>query len=52
MTKDQQIISDVYRQVENLEDFVKISAIDFKISQREAEEILRLLREIKDTTLK
>lgn len=48
MTKLLQLINDV----ENIEDFIKSSAVDYKIDKQTANEILRLIKESKERALK
>lgn len=38
--------------IETIEDFVKLSTLDYKINEQEAKEILRLLRDVKEIGLK
>lgn len=45
-------VSEISKQVDNLEDFIKICTFDYKISEREAKEILRMIREIKEVIVK
>ena len=40
------------QQIETIEDFIKVSYPDGKIDEQMANELLRLLREVKDTGLK
>ncbi len=42
----------LYNDVEFMEDFIKLSAIDYKIDKQTANEILRLISEMKDRALK
>lgn len=53
MNEQEQIkILHIVHQIETVEDFVKISAADYKITTETGNELLRLLREIKTTALK
>ena len=47
MSKLLQLINDI----DNLEDFIKISALDYKIDNQTAKEILRLIKEAKTQAL-
>jgi hypothetical protein len=40
------------QEIENMEDFIKISSIDFKIDKQVTNELLRLLQNIKEIGLK
>jgi len=48
MQKLMQLLTDI----DNLEDFIKITAIDKKIEEQTAREILRLISEMKTSALK
>lgn len=40
------------QEIENVEDFIKVSTVDFKIDEQVANELLRLLQNIKEIGLK
>jgi len=47
MEKLNQLLTDI----DNLEDFIKVSAVDSRINEQTANEILRLIKEMKDRAL-
>ena len=49
---DKEKLMQLYNDIEFLEDFIKVSAVDNKIETRTANEILRLTREAKERALK
>lgn len=50
--KDTKKLLQLLTDVDNLEDFIKVSAVDGKIDNQCANEILRLIKEAKDRALK
>ena len=48
MEKLNQLLNDI----DNLEDFIKVEAVDSRITEQTAREILRLISEMKDRALK
>jgi hypothetical protein len=49
---NEQKLMQLIHDVEFMEDFIKVSAVDYKIDTQTANEILRLIREMKDRALK
>jgi hypothetical protein len=48
----QRILLQLLNDIDNIEDFVKLSAFDYKMNEEVASEILRLIKQAKDRAIK